>query len=135
MRADAWFCLLFLKRTERTCSLFCVDTSENEFLKVRQELGQIYDRVNNDKHRYNSKDDTLDKLRQQRTKTAYWKGVNTLAKKTPNNAKDTFEEKSWINDIEENMDRVVNPTKWKKQDGAYDVDKYKVLQRQRDRYP
>jgi hypothetical protein len=102
--------------------------------KLRDQRTETKGRFGVRKPPYNSKDDTLDKLRQQRTKTAYWKGVNTLAKKTPNNAKDTFEEKSWINDIEENMDRVVNPTKWKKQDGAYDVDKYKVLQRQRDRY-
>merc|ERR1712118_171749 len=68
-------------------------------------------------------DVAMEKLRNQRTKTAGRFG----ARKPPYNAKDR-------RDIEEGMDRLVNPTKWRKADAWLALDKQKVKQRQRDRY-
>jgi hypothetical protein len=68
-------------------------------------------------------DVAMEKLRNQRTKTAGRFG----ARKPPYNAKDR-------RDIEENVDRLVNPSKWRKQDAWLALDKQKVKQRQRDRY-
>jgi hypothetical protein len=68
-------------------------------------------------------DIAIEKLRAQRTKTAGRFGCRG----PPYNTKER-------KDLEEAQDRLVNPTKWRKQDDKLALDKQKVKQRQRDRY-